>query len=343
MKQFNYIYVDVKKFNKLLKFAKESYIIILDSQKGKLIGRNAYINEKTISIELTMHYRVDGNDEIVTFIAYKDGREVIPSVSPIVAWTTFNHYYKVPRMTIDKFESPFSAAPILYFNKERNATRTSNCYGYDINSAYTYAMLNAKLPDTSTPLPSGIVQENEIGYDLNGRLVQTGNYGHFRFKELNQKDRQAIAKFALTWYNKKKNAKTPEEKAKAKGILNYSIGYMQQYNSFLRTAIIEWCNNRIRAIIDKYGDHVLYANTDSIVSDIELPLELADDIGKWKIEHKGDFAYKEFNYQWNEDCPSYRGVAKSWFKEKYDLLKDGVPIINNSYYFDTKKLQLLKA
>ena len=214
-------------------------------------------------------------------------------------------------------------------------------YEYDLNSAYGAAMLT-EMPDTSAPMRAGYVKENEIGFielpKKNGdglTLVSTrAGYSSFIFPAMDS----PFKAFVKTWYEKKKN---PETRAKAKGVLNYSVGYLQRVNVFLRAAILTACNNYISDLLDKNS---IYCNTDSIVSLVPRDdLIIGDDVGQWKKDNEGLFAFVGFNYQWRDDPPAYRGVPKTWFKMGWDILKDELPKTGNLYYLDHEKLKVKKS
>ena len=65
------------------------------------------------------------------------------------------------------------------------------------------------------------------------------------------------------------------------------------------------------------------------------------EIGQFKIEHKGSFAYNGSGYQWNYESPSIRGRSKEWFKNAYpngfDILRDEIPFMANKYEFNKEK------
>ena len=133
-------------------------------------------------------------------------------------------------------------------------------------------------------------------------------------------------KFVNRWYEEKKNAKTKQQKAKAKGMLNYSVGYLQRVNPFLRSTIIYYANKMIKDLVD---ENTLYCNTDSLVSLVPRnDLNIGTNIGEFKVEHEGQFAFRGFNYQWDNSV-SYRGIPKSWFKPGFDILVDNIPQIGN--------------
>ena len=132
-----------------------------------------------------------------------------------------------------------------------------------------------------------------------------------------------------------KNAKTKAEKRKAKEYLNFCVGFLQNRDPYTRAQIVGLANDLILSLID---ENTLYCNTDSIVCLKEREdLKLGEDIGEWKIEKKGLFAFKGFNYQWDFDPPSIRGKTKSYFDSGWDILKDDLPVCKNMYYFDPIK------
>ena len=122
--------------------------------------------------------------------------------------------------------------------------------------------------------------------------------------------------------------------------MNLAVGYLQRVNPILRTFVLSYANERIKSFVD---ENTLYSNTDSIVSLVQRPdieEHLSNEIGDWKLEHQGDFAFKGFCYQWNYNAPSYRGISKAWFKPEYDILKDELPKHGNKYYFNKDTVQI---
>ena len=204
-----------------------------------------------------------------------------------------------------------------------------------MNSAYSYAMIQ-DMPDTSVPPKAKVIGAGEIGFDVNGNR-QTSGYSIYVFRLIES----PFKKFVQTYYDKKNKAKTKAERRRAKEYLNFCVGFLQNRDPFTRAQIVGLANDLILSLID---ENTLYCNTDSIVCLKEREdLKLGDNIGEWKIEHRGDFAYVGFNYQWNLDKPSIRGKTKSYFKDNWDILKDELPECNNSYYFDRIKGAMLKC
>lgn len=238
---------------------------------------------------------------------------------------------------------PFSASPLLYCNPKYNGTE-QEAWGYDMNSAYAYAMLG-EMPDTrgyeDIHAPSynpGIVEKGQIGFDSVGELVPGGSWATFRFPAMES----PFKDFANKYYKIKSNpTTTPQEKEKAKDVLNHSVGYFQRINPFIRAAIVSRANSIIMSLMD---EDTLYCNTDSIVSKRKRDdLKLGNGLGEWKLEHQGTFRYRDMNYQWNNEPPAYRGIPKSWFKKGFNILTDELPFAANQYQFDPIKLKVVKA
>lgn len=237
---------------------------------------------------------------------------------------------------------PFSTSPFLWFNEKYNR-QESDAISYDMNSAYSYAMLG-DMPDTSEVKSVdikcynlGIVRKGEIGFDAYGNLVKEGCFALFRFKTIPS----PFKKFVDYYYFLKKNAKNKEIKQHAKDILNMSVGYLQRINPFIRATIVSRANNLIKDLIDK---NTLYCNTDSIVSlKPRKDLTLGEGLGEWKVEHKGKFRYVDYNYQWDNTLPSYRGIPKAWFNESYNILTDDIPVCGNLYELDYIKFIIRKV
>ena len=80
--------------------------------------------------------------------------------------------------------------------------------------------------------------------------------------------------------------------------------------------------------------NTIYCNTDSLVSIVpRKDIITGQGIGQFKIEKKGKFIFKGFNYQWKGEPPSMRGIPKSWFKKDFDLAVDTIPKFGNVYEY----------
>lgn len=321
--------------NEHLKYcALHRHLVAGPKPAGKSFGFEAYIEDKQVKFMLS--YKRGGI--ACTYVCRKDGQEEEQKVDGFNAYNTLSKYYKIPDMTKDelvceglgwceeqgKFLS--SAKPLLYSNPKYEGTR-NDAIGYDLNSSYSYAMLK-DMPDTSVPYHAGFIKEGEIGFsDTEGTLQpKFKGFSLWIFPLM----KSPFTRFVNHWYEQKKKGNK-----KAKGILNFSVGYLQKVNPFLRATIIYYANQEIAKLID---EDTLYCNTDSIVSMKEKNLTIGKEIGNFKIEHKGKFAYVGMNYQWNNDQPSYRGVSKNWFKKDWDILKDEVPSKGNIVKYENYAL-----
>lgn len=321
-------FLDVLERNATKKFILRAY----DKQKGDFLQGRAYINDALVKISITL---ID-NGEPITYYTYKDDRDYIPTMAGMNAYTTLCKYWKVPKFEDlgYKISSYFSASPLIGYNPKYNKQRLP-AWGYDLNSAYSYAMLREWI-DT-TDYRTGYIEEGEVGltYNEEGKIVierRIGKYAQFVFKKMETPE--GIKRFIDKYYNMKKNATNREEKQKAKDMLNLCVGYLQRVNPFLRAWIVCQCNELIESLLD---ENSLFWNTDCIVSRVRRPdIEalLGVECGQWKLEHEGVVAYIENKYQWNDEVPVYRGVPKSAFPENYDILRDGVPKVNLIWEFD---------
>lgn len=178
------------------------------------------------------------------------------------------------------------------------------CYSYDINSAYSFAMLKP-MPDTDKPCRKfDVINKNEIGFYSNGyATTEIGAFAEYIFplKE------SPFKKYVEYYYNKKQNAKSPEEREIWKSFLNIPSGMMHKVNIFMRLAILHYAAIYINSFID---ENTVYCNTDSIVSlKARSDIPLGNEIGKFKKEHINEiFKYKQSGiYQWDTIC-HYKGL-----------------------------------
>lgn len=345
----NIEYISIEEMNKHLEFVQNYYTIHYGPKQDKEpFMCRAFIEDNKIAFKLT--YKAGYH--VRTYITYKDSQERDQTINGMISYRTLQHYYKVPDFSEnekvkndlgwDEQRNKFieHATPILYYNKDYQLEYNENCIGYDINSSYSAAMLK-KMPDTSKEPRSGFIGKNEIGFYLdrnnNYKAIFEG-YSDYIFPLMDS----PFTEFINKWYGIKCNPKDKHEKAKAKQMLNFCVGYMQKKNPFLRSAIVTYANNTILNLID---ENTLYCNTDSIVSKKERSdIPLGNDLGKFKVEHKGTFKYKEFNYQWNDDKPTWRGISKAWFKDGFDLVKDfmNTPKNGNDYRYEKTKIRLIE-
>ena len=345
-------FISIEEFNTHLAYCKKYKQIVFGPRE---LGTECYIANLVVDIvNIYLTYRK--GDKTTTYSTRLDGEDATTKITGLLAYQTICKYYKVPNMEHFKWmekESTkkgerlqiswviASAVPLLYSNIEKGCQEYDNCYGYDMTSAYGWALLQP-IPDTTKkPRFNDEVKKGEIGFCMDGSTEYEGGYGNIIFPLMDS----PFDRFVNKWFGIKKYG-SKEEKAKAKQMLNYAVGYMQRTNPFIRNTIVNRCNDKIKMYMD---ESTLYCNTDSIVSLKERKdLPLGPNIGEFHLEHQGTFAYAGFNYQWNHEVPTYRGVAKKWFesfmkknKRPWSILTDEIPTFDDSeYYFDKDKLQI---
>lgn len=345
------VFINVNEFNKHLLYVKKYRNIVYGPRENGASYLEANIEVNRTNVYLT--YR--SADSTVTYNTRLDGEENMLKTTGLQAYTTLCHYYKVPNMSDNKFLKKektmigqrssiswvvCSAVPLLWSNLAEGGKTHDNCYEYDMTSAYGWALCQP-IPDTSVkPRYNSVVKEGEIGFLLDGSIT-FDSYAKIIFPLMESPFKRFVNKyFGIKKYGDK------DQSMKAKQIINFAVGYMQRTNPFIRNTIVNRCTNKIISLID---DDTLYCNTDCIVSKKERKdLELGDAIGQFHVAHHGRFSYIGFNYQWNDEKPTYRGVVKNWFKEfeklhkrPFNILYDTPPSFDmNEFYFDYDKIQI---
>ena len=209
------------------------------------------------------------------------------------------------------------------------------CYSYDINSAYSFAMLKP-IPDTSKPCRRfDVVQKGEIGFYKNGEATtEIGAWAEYIFP-LKESPFKAYIEH---YYQKKEQAKDKKERDMWKLFLNIPSGMTQKLNIFVRLAILHYAAVYISSFID---ENTVYCNTDSIVSLVpRYDLPMGNEIGQFKVEHiNDDFKYKQAGiYQWGEKC-HYKGIPSVALKDIENIKNwaDNLP-----YKFDAQLRRVVK-
>lgn len=325
--------------------------------KGERMGWKAFVKETLVQFFLA----VSIGGKCTVHWCYLDGRPNDEGLIPGKrAFAVMQKYYKAPRFpewmcskTVDGKPNydVLSSSPLIYTNPafERKWVKAV-CY--DVNSAYGWAA-EQPIPDTSKGTERDrLLEDGEIGFIVDGgapsigwgkklRLVERG-YANFVFPSMPS----PYMRFVDVWFRVKARSKDKAEKRFAKNVVNEAIGYLQLVNPFVRAAIVERCNQRIRGLID--GDTV-YSNTDSICSVSRKDLPIGEEIGQFKVEHDGMVAVRGDCYQWGSQLPTYRGVPKSFFAKweerngrPWDIAKDDLPESGNEYGFDRISRRLMK-
>lgn len=341
--------LDKNEFNSLIEDAKNRCIIRLGKKpSNESLSYRAYIWQDNFYVYLLARFK--GKAKEYAFPLTENYTQTETTGGK--AFAILSQYVKIQR--VNDAKSIGSASAVLYKN-EKYAGQRVNAYEYDINSAFAYQMLEP-IPNIETLKSRTYLKEGQIGFIQKMNKNKTRitleigfEVGKF-YRYTCDLMESPFKKFVKNWYEKKKKAKTKQDRQKAKEVLNFSIGAMQNYNPFLRACIIGRSNMYIKQFIDK---NTIYANTDSIVSLVpreDIEKNIGIEIGQWKKEHYGDlFAWQKegMNYQWNDETPVYRGIPKrrfdNFYKEKgkkFDILLDEAPIDDNSYIFNYLTLQV---
>lgn len=349
-RQQNIKWISIEEMNNKLTYVSGNYIL----KRGKFIPvhaikRYAYYEDGLVNFSITFKK----GSTVCTYRCRKDNEENLQLVLGMQAFKIVRQYDKV-KLDLRKGKKRFeawkkqlgwneeenrfiaSAKPILYMNKKYEKTRNI-AYSYDVNSAYSNGMLQ-DMPNTNkNPRFNDIIRNNnELGFYTDGsELICTEEIGaHCEW--IFERIESPFKRFVQVWYERKKKApKNSADREKAKQVLNYSVGYFQKIDPFVRARIISYANKIIKDLMDS---ETIYCNTDCIVSLVPRPdIIVGENIGDFKLEDKGTtFAFIGFNYQWDLNTPSYRHVPKTWFKKGFDILKDKLPNEGNVVNFNPK-------
>lgn len=311
------------------------------------------IELKETKLEITTCY-LEG--KACTYIFNLNNEETFAS-SGLRCFTEFSKAFKLPKASTygqkelnnwyneEKGNYVCSASPIIGFNPRYENTVIEDCWEYDLNSAYSSAMIDT-MPDLYHPRweMDQKVKPGYIGFYIDDRLtmVEPGLYADVTFPIIPTPEK--LKEYIKKWYNIKSTS-SGIAKQEAKAHLNLPIGYTQRYNPFLRSYIVHKCNSQIIELIDEDS---LFWNTDAIYSKKRrTDLEIGNKIGQFKEIHYKKVRYIGNVYQLDDELPVYRGIPKAWFKRfneiygrPFDILKDGIPEAANLYEWDWETLTL---
>ena len=296
------------------------------------------------------------------FWAFMDKDCEYKQITGACAYRIFKHYVKedididfeslgFQKNEADKYEVGIVANEFYYNEKYQN--KKIIAYEYDLNSAFPFFAINQPQPFKFLRTNDICKNEKEIGFsEIDGRLEITTSplFKSDYICELSYNEN--FKRFFITYYDKKKQAKTKSERDYYKSVINYTIGFFKLTNPFIRANIILNLNDYMANMIEKFKDEVLLSNTDCLItkSDISKYLNIGNEIGQFKIaKEKQGFYMTKLNYQWDNEKPTYRGVPKGWydeykkrFKKDFILSENSVKILSrlfNKYQFNLKKFQ----
>lgn len=329
----------------------DSYKQVKESYKDFNYTKYAIVKENDSNIWIETGY-YEPKYKPTRYVCWLDGT-VRPAISGLQAFNKLQQYsYRAMNAKnynwekLDRFWSSdlrkytCSAGPIVDYNPKYENMDLYDIWEYDLNSAYSSIMLKS-IPDVNNPIFGTTLKKGQVGFILDDKctmLEVPGCYVDIAFNliKLSNKQKEYIEKL----YHNKELAVDELEYNEIKTLLNAGIGYYQKWNPFMRSYIVNKCNNVISDIKD---DETVLWNTDAIFSLKRRPeLPLGSNIGEFKEIHIKRFAYKGNNYQIDYELPKYRGIPKPWFPEGWNILTDDIPKRCNKYIFENCKLVINK-
>lgn len=223
----------------------------------------------------------------------------------------------------------------FWYTDDRRAGKWLKCWSYDLNSSFSYAMMQPMPDTTKEPRKFDIVKENEIGfYSDGGATTKVGTYAEYIFPLIES----PFIKYIEHYYNKKQAAKDKAERTCWKQFLNIPCGMLHRKNIFMRNAVLYYAKQHISQYID---EDTVYCNTDSIISvKPRFDLPISNKIGEFKAEKVCiRFKYLEPGiYQWDQEC-HYKGIPGIALTdiEKTDNWANNLP-----YKYDKEKRRIVE-
>lgn len=333
-----------------------------EGDKWRGLSTHIVIHLKDTQLEITSKY----GPELLkpcTYIFNLNGDNSTVT-SGLQTFAQLNRWFKIPKASeynyskLDKWfdantgKYACSAKPTLGFNPKFQKMDLTDCYEYDLNSAY-FNILLKKVPDLHNPIYNSKVKQNQVGFLLDDQLSMLEGPSKCEADVVFNliETPQGLKDYCKKWYTIKKTTKDKFEKQTAKDFLNLPIGYSQRYNPFFRAYVVHNCNKVIDNLVALNKSNCLFWNTDAIFTNKPLDdlLKIGTEIGEWKKIEGKRLRYVGNVYQIDDDIPVYRGVPKAWFeafeikhKRKYNLLTDSTPPRVNKFEWDWETLSITR-
>lgn len=341
IEQMETLLQSLKKRNKITVLSKDFCKLKneIGRQEGLYVG-DGQVFISDLQAETAVYYS-RGGQLVCSFVCKEDYANDIyydyvstnfSSTNGAEAWRILKKYYDLP--VINEFgKAPLSAYQLTYKNEKYIGKKVDKAICYDRNSSFTSEQRRrfCDFVDLGRgPVEKGQFGINDtdmcLGSDVDFLPVDVGQVSDHRFRLIDNVP-ERIIDFVDNWYKKKKEAKTIEEKRKAKSVLNLAIGVCQNKNWVYRALIVAYSNAFIASLRDvlndKYDDCVIYCNTDSIAVDLskfgagvchELESLKGDGLGQMKVEHSGSVTISDTAYQWTGCLPMWSGRRKETFR-----------------------------
>lgn len=282
---------------------------------------------------------------------YPDGTEkyILPACNNIQACSKV---FKFPRIH-EKEDAPINASGIIwsnpkYYNKPVEAIE------YDMHLAWASFLYKSPLPDTTVKPHKGFVKEGEIGFIDGGedsisigyKVVFSG-YADYIFPIIYNPRKDYLEKL-----NKEVNESEGLIRQNLKNKINHYLGGCQNFNCFIRVAVISQCNQYIESLIEKYEDKLIYSVSDSLAATEHIPeldALVGNDLGSWNIKKQGTiYKFKDGGRVWLQDnkvvSASWRGVPEGYILGlTVDEIKNDILLRDSSkncYKLNLERLQV---
>ena len=182
-KRWNEVFITIEDFNKELARVKATRQIVfencaniyLKTQNWRGFKCNAYVWD-TGRGTIHLAYRMGGKS--FNFVTSVDGQDKERAEKEVVsggrAWCVANRYNHIEPNCPNLGKKLPSVSGLLYHNPNYER-QWIKAWHYDMNSAYAHILMHYQFPDLENPLEPGIVEEGQIGFNVDfTRLIRSG-------------------------------------------------------------------------------------------------------------------------------------------------------------------------
>ena len=235
-------------------------------------------------------------------------------------------------------------ATALMYKNDKYDGKTVEAYGYDMNKCYL-AALKEPVPVTQEMETLKFVEDGEIGFNVNYNRkvihkdrdgfqqtrfvlekVNVGEFAEYVFP-LTESPFRKYAELMENLIDEAKVKGDKEKECELKTSIVCSVGNLQNHNPFIRAAIVENANNKIKSLID---ENTILCNTDSIVSLVKRDdIPISNKVGEFKLEHHCNITLNGFNYTWDDGSTALRGTNTKPVKWTYTVKNNKLYIKEN--------------
>lgn len=349
-KRWNEVFITIEDFNKELARVKATRQIVFENCANIYLKTDNWHGFKYKAYVWdtgrgTIHLAYRMGCKSFNFVTSVDGQDKERAEKEVVsggrAWCVANRYNHIEPNCPNLGKTLPAVSGLLYHNPKYER-RWIKAWHYDMNSAYAHILMHYDFPDLENPLGPGIVEEGQIGFNVDfTRLIRSGlavnryNLIGSPYKTFAEKEFAQVQK--LRAQGKKAKA------GKYKSILTNFVGFLEHRRPIDRRYVVLCSTEIIDIYREALGDIVLFANTDCLVTSepIDEWLDIGTECGQFKVEHAGvNFEYSGLNAHWEGEKPKIRGVSKGLLKESDRV--SGLIYREFPYILDTEVLQIIQ-